>query len=81
MSINGHVQRHDRIGCRIGEPGRGSIEVEGVGIARKYDYRMNQKKQRKRVYVGKGDSKLQNAKRARLEYIYLGRQQEDGDTQ
>ena len=46
--------------------------MEDIGIARNYDYMMNMKKQRKRVYVDKGDSKLQNAKRARLEYIYRG---------
>jgi len=47
--------------------------VEDVGIARKYDYKTNQKRQRKRVYVDKGDSKLQNVKHEAIVYI-SGRQ-------
>jgi hypothetical protein len=42
-----------------------------VGMMEKYDYKVNLKKQRKRVHVNKGDSKLQSTKHARLEYIYL----------
>jgi len=76
--MDDHVRRNDRIGRRDDEPESRGKSL--MGIVGKYDYKVNQRKQRRGVHVNKRDSKLQSAKHARLEYIYPEGQQEHGDT-